>query len=241
LSRKSEIAEHNEADKRPYLWYGEVYNADKYVDLRYSECIHLLSPRIRDGVKILDIGGYTAKLLGLLPPSVEYYDVDFDEGALQTAMKKGAKVLKVDLEEEEIPLTSKFDIIVVTELLEHLKDPEKLVLQIKKLLKDGGVVLISLPNECTLYHRLKVFFGKGVDGTGFAPHYHLHFPTINQNNEFVRRHFKIIEKRYFVHTDVGGKAGKVLSKIPIGFWMMLANARPSLFARGVIFLCEQKL
>lgn len=59
-------------------------------------------------------------------------------------------------------------------------------------------------------------------------------------NEFVGEHFKIIEKRYWVHTGVGGKVEKVPSKISIRFWVMLASIWPSLFARGIIFLCKRK-
>ena len=103
----------------------------------------------------------------------------------------------------------------------------------RRLLKENGVVLISLPNECTLYHRLKMLIGKGIDGTGFAPYYHLHFPTIKQNDEFIEKYFKIIEKRYWVHTGVGGQLELIFSLIPDGMWMKIVNLFPSLFARGL--------
>ncbi len=133
----------------------------------------------------------------------------------------------------------KFDVILAAEILEHLKDPEKLILQIKNLVKDNGVVLISLPNECTIYHRIKVLFGKGIDGTSFVPHYHLHFPTIRQNDEFVSKHFIVVKKRYWIHLGTG-KLEKLLSRIPLKFWLGLANMLPSLFARGVVYLCRSK-
>lgn len=227
-------------DNPNFLIYGDVLR-DKYARTRFEIHESLLSPFLKDGVKILDIGGYTADLLKLLPPSVDYYDIDNDEKALQIAKKRGAKAIKLDLENEQIPFRDqKFDIVIATELLEHLKDPEKLIQQIKCLLKENAVALISLPNECTLYHRLKVLFGRGINGTGFAPHYHLHFPTIKQNDEFIEEHFKIIKKRYWFHLGVGGVTEKFLSKIPDKIWMRLANLYPSLFARGVVYLCHLK-
>ncbi len=222
------------------LQYGNMYEADKYVRLRFEIYESLLSPFLKESVNVLDIGCYTADLLKLLPTSVDYYGIDSDKEALKIARKRGAKVIKVDLENERIPLDQKFDIILATEILEHLKDPEKLIQQIKHLLKKNGVVLVSLPNECTLYHRLKVLFGRGIDGTGFAPHYHLHFPTIKQNDEFMEKHFKTIEKRYWIHIGVGGKWEKLLSTIPDRIWMRLANLYPSLFARGLIYLAKCK-
>ena len=221
------------------LTYGDMYQVDKYVRLRFDIYKSLLSPFFKDGIKVLDIGCYTADMLKLLPSSVDYYGIDTDEKALEIARKRGAKVTKLDLETGVISLDQKFDVVVATELLEHLKDPGRLILQIKQMLREDGVVLLSLPNECTIYHRAKVLIGKGIDGTGFAPHYHLHFPTIRQSDEFIKSHFQIIDKRYWIHTGEG-KIGRVSSKIPAEVWMILARLRPALFARGVIYLVKNK-
>jgi hypothetical protein len=88
------------------------------------------------------------------------------------------------------------------------------------LLAENGTVLISLPNECTLWHRIKMVLGWGVDSTGFAPWYHLHFPTLKQNDKFISKHFKIKKKRYWVYG------------LPQWFAFI-----PTLFARGVIYEC----
>lgn len=223
--------------KKMDLIYGDMFR-DKYVRMRLNIYNSLLKPFLKSKIKVLDIGCYTGDLLRIFPSQIDYYGIDIDESALEIAKKRGAKVIKLDLENETIPLKQEFDIILATELLEHLKDPERLIEQIKHLLKEDGVVLVSLPNECTIYHRIKVLFGKGIDGTGFACHYHLHFPTIKQNDEFIRKHFKIIGKRYWIHTDVGGILGKILGKVSDKFWLGLAHFWPSLFARGVIYLCR---
>ncbi len=221
------------------LQYGDMYEADKWVRLRFNIYKSLLLPFLKNGVRLLDIGCYMGDLLVILPSFVDYYGIDNDKSALLIAKKRGAKVTKLDLENEQIPLTEEFDIIIATELLEHLKNPEELVLQMKCLLKKDGVVLISLPNECTLYHRLKVLLGKGIDGTGFAPYYHLHFPTMKQNDEFIEKHFEIVEKCYWVHIGVGGKLESILSLFPYRIWLRLANLCPSWFTRGVIYRCQK--
>ena len=221
------------------LLYGDMYETDKYVKLRFEIYKDLLALYLTENVEVLDIGCYTADLLKLFP-HLKYFGIDSDEKALQIAKERGAIVMKLNLEDNQILLDQKFDVILATEVLEHLRDPEKLVQQIKCLLKENGVALLSLPNECTLYHRFKVLLGKGIDGTGFAPHYHLHFPTVKQNDEFIQKHFVIIEKRYWVHTGVGVKTKKILQKTPDKFWKVLANLWPALFARGVIYLCRVK-
>jgi SAM-dependent methyltransferase len=40
-----------------------------------------------------------------------------------------------------------FDLIVALEIIEHLKDPEKLVSEAARVVRPGGVVLISTPNK----------------------------------------------------------------------------------------------
>lgn len=224
-------------DQWPSLFYGNMLG-DPYVRLRLSTCVELLGPYIRDHCKILDIGCYTGDLLTYLPPSVDYYGLDADEQALKTARARGAKAVKIDLETGDIPLSrAKFDIVVATEILEHLRDPARMMQQIKRLVAPDGVVLISLPNECTIYHRLKVLLGHGIDATGFAPHYHLHFPTIRQSEDFVSQHCFIVDKRFWHHLGTGLPA-RVLSLLPRAAWDALAATYPTLLARGTIFLCR---
>ncbi len=221
--------------------YKNILN-DKYAKERFKIFKSLLNPFIKKDVKVLDIGCYmgdTIKIFG--HKNIKYYGVDFDKKALKIAKKRGAfKVFKVNLENEKIKLNEKFDIIILAEILEHLKDPEKLILQTKKLLNKKGVVLISLPNESTIYHRIKMVFGNSVDATGFAADYHLHFPTIKQDNEFIEKHFKIISRRYWIHLGVSDKIEKGLSLIPKRVWDELTYSMPSLFSRGIIFLCKLK-
>lgn len=143
------------------LVYGDMHSQDKYVRKRFDYYGELLTPYIKEGVSILDIGCYTADLLEVLPKVVDYYGIDTDEEALEIARERGAKVFRADLETQNIAVFNrKFDIIITSELLEHLKDPEKLLLQINDLLKENGVLLVSLPNECTIYHRFKAIIGQ---------------------------------------------------------------------------------
>jgi 2-polyprenyl-3-methyl-5-hydroxy-6-metoxy-1,4-benzoquinol methylase len=230
----------------PQLWYKNVYENDKYADLRIQKYATLLTPYIKEGVKILDIGCYTARLFDFLKKQnkIEYWGIDFDEQALAIAQQKGVIVHFVQFDTEPIPFQETFDIIIAGEVLEHLINPAKLMEQIQQLLKPDGVALISLPNECTIYHRLMCVFGKGVDLCAFKLYKHLHLPTIKQSEQFVANYFRIVKKTYYINP--GGKGskwevvGKITEKIPISFWMIIVNIAPTLFSRGTIFLCNFK-
>lgn len=230
-------------DKEFSYNYGDCYSNDKFVRMRLDVVKNLLSTYIKEGVKILDIGCYDGSMLVVLKKlgkKIDYTGVDADSFALNIASSRGAKVMKINFENAELTFENNyFDIIIMAEVLEHLRDPAKLIEKAKEILRPNGVILISLPNECTVYHRLKVLLGRGIDGTGFSPGYHLHFPTLNQNNKFVSDYFKIIKVGYWYHLGIGGFLEKIINLIPGFFLKSIVKLWPSFFARGVIYLCRK--
>ena len=228
--------------ERPNLHYGHD-EFDKYRTSRLETYAKLLSVGIKDDTKILEIGCYTANLLDFLPKDIDYYGVDFDGEAIEIARKKGAKVIATNLNYEDIDLNMKFDIVVCTEVLEHLLNPHKLIQKISSLVKTEGYVLISLPNENTLYHRFMSLIGEGIDMCAFELYKHLHLPTISQSRNFVSKYFKIIKEEYYIIPSAKASRsewiGKCLTLLPDSSWLILARFFPGLFARGVIFLCKK--
>ncbi|MFB3897224.1 MAG: class I SAM-dependent methyltransferase [bacterium] len=238
------MSANNKIQPSPQLWYGDMYQEDEYADLRLKTYAELLFPYLHEGSKILDIGCYTARLLDFLPKDkhIEYWGVDFDKKALEIAEQKGAITKFVRFDSEALPFREQFDIIVCGEVLEHLINPANILVQMQCLIKPDGMVLISLPNECTIYHRIMCLFGKGVDSLAFHLYKHLHLPTIKQSEQFISGYFKIVKKAYFVNP--GGKGsrweilGKITSILPNSFWQWLGNLLPTLFARGTVFLSK---
>jgi SAM-dependent methyltransferase len=230
-------------DKEFQYNYGDCYKNDKFVRMRFEIVKNLLSQYLKNGVNVLDIGCYDGSMLEVLKKdlrSISYTGLDADETALEIALLRGAKTMKVNFEHDDLPFKEEeFDIIIIGEVLEHLRNPARLIKQTQGLLKPEGVIVISLPNECTIYHRLKMLFGKGIDGTGFETGYHLHFPTLKQGRVFIGNYFKIIEQKYWYHLGVGGFFEKMLSIIPHCFMQAIVNLIPTLFARGGIYLCKK--
>ena len=52
-----------------------------------------------------------------------------------------------------------FDLIIASEIIEHLYDPDKFIKSIKKLLTDGGVLYLTTPNLASWHGRLMLLFG----------------------------------------------------------------------------------
>jgi SAM-dependent methyltransferase len=229
----------------PDCRYGIGYTQDPYVRQRYQIAVKLLHPYLRSGTAILDIGGYSGDILELLPEGVKYCCIDIDKKALELAKKRGAITKVVDLDYEPLHLEGElFNIIMCIEVLEHLKNPGRILEQIPNLLIHDGIVLISLPNENTIYHRILSLLGFGLDQEAFNIGKHLHFPTIKQSRVFLSRYFSIFNHQYYI--SVSGRDSKIqkisfiFKLLPDRFWYFLARVWPSLFARGTIFSCRPK-
>lgn len=86
---------------------------------------------------ILDMGCMDDYLLKRLPSKFDY--VGYDENPLCN----NSKIIKDRV--ENIPKNKKFDIILCTEVLEHLDDPVEAMRNLKKL--SNRFILVSVPNE----------------------------------------------------------------------------------------------
>jgi len=54
----------------------------------------------------------------------------------------------------------KFDVIIMSEILEHLKNPTKVLADVKKLLNQDGFIILSIPNKFSLEERIRQLFQK---------------------------------------------------------------------------------
>lgn len=223
---------------------------------RYEKCLAMLEHKIgkskKGTIKILDVGGYDCDLYDHLvkhgyKDKIIYHLVDFDRKIFPIVKKKGIRPTFANINYTPVHSVlkgKKYDIIICTEVFEHIIDPIMQLKSFKKVLDFKGQVLISMPNECTIFHRIYMIMGLGIDQLIFTVGKHIHFPTIRQAHVLVSDHLKIIDKKYYI--NMGGRnsrfsfIGKLFDLIPQKFWMFLAERLPSLFARGTIFLCEMK-
>jgi 2-polyprenyl-3-methyl-5-hydroxy-6-metoxy-1,4-benzoquinol methylase len=60
-------------------------------------------------------------------------------------------------------INHRYDLVIFTEVLEHLlQDDEIIMMNVKKLVRPGGLLLISVPNALTFSNRVKVITGKNI-------------------------------------------------------------------------------
>ena len=114
-------------------------------------CRYLFAQMLLDDAVVLDVGsgvGYGSKLLAAKARSV--ISVDIVEECIRYAVKKYSdqNIDYLVADGHSIPLTSQsVDAIVSFELIEHLKDQSSHLLELDRVLKPEGFLIISTPNR----------------------------------------------------------------------------------------------
>jgi SAM-dependent methyltransferase len=70
------------------------------------------------------------------------------------------RLIEADLEGGLPSLGEAYDYVLCADILEHLRRPEDLLIQLRSVLKPGGVLVASLPNSGNVYFRLNVLVGR---------------------------------------------------------------------------------
>jgi 2-polyprenyl-3-methyl-5-hydroxy-6-metoxy-1,4-benzoquinol methylase len=149
------------------------------------------------GKRLLDIGcgnGYLSDLLhrrGFEVVGMEHplgHDGPFPAGV---------RLIERDLDLPFEPLGETFDVIVLGDVLEHLRRPAELLTALAPMLRPSGRIVASLPNSGNLYFRLNVLLGRfPEDEKGLFDKTHLHFWMLrNWENLFSRAGYQMhVEK-----------------------------------------------
>ncbi len=111
---------------------------------------------------------------------------------------------------ENIDLKRKYDIILFPDVLEHLRDPEKVLISIRNHLNDNGSIIASIPNlmnASVIYDLLHGNFT--YQDSGILDRTHLKFFTLNEiKSLFDRSGYKITQLTLNISPTVSTNAYK---------------------------------
>ena len=173
--------------------------------------LEILEPLEEKGI-LLDIGCGHTYLKMILPKGIEYLGLDL------TATSRN--VIKYDLNIGTLPFTEGvFDYVVCVEVLEHTFVPDKICKEIERVLKPGGVSVISLPNEFTLDNRLR--FLLGINWIGSEQTGHHWFFDFRAARRFLRERFRVVREYPYFACKGGRYIPEILRGILIGMMPIL--------------------
>lgn len=213
--------------------YWENMEEDKDAQERIKKSVELLDAK--EGMRVLDIGCHKCESARYLPDKVFYEGIDIEQNHPRT--------IKMDID-GGFDFPEVVDRILCLETLEHLVMPNGTLRDMAKILDPEGIAVVSLPNEATLFHRLRALLGI-VDMECFSyGGKHLHLPSLSQSRAFLQTHFDILTEAYYIPKELRGIRQPwirpILRLIPNQILQTLANLLPSLFARGFIFKLKKK-
>jgi 2-polyprenyl-3-methyl-5-hydroxy-6-metoxy-1,4-benzoquinol methylase len=145
----------------------------------YGSQMKLLALLDRPG-RVLDVGcstGYLAERLQQHGATVVGLDVD--ERSAELARGHCVEVHVGDVETMELPFEpGSFDAVVCGDLIEHLRDPQAMLVRLRPLLRPGGRLVLSTPNIANWAMRLGLLFGRfRYTEWGILDKTHTHFFT----------------------------------------------------------------
>jgi 2-polyprenyl-3-methyl-5-hydroxy-6-metoxy-1,4-benzoquinol methylase len=150
--------------------------------------VALIQPPCR---RVLDVGcgaGDTARRIRERFPASEIVGITHSaaEAELTKDFITDCWVLDVETELPPHVKGQQFDVLVFSHVLEHLKDPARVLSGFTSLLSSGGQVLIAVPN--ILSWRMRVQFLRGsfrYESAGILDDTHLRFFTYETADEYL--------------------------------------------------------
>lgn len=122
--------------------------------------------------EILDVGCGDGRLLNMLSESgAEVTGVEISSSGVESTEAKGIRCLQADLS-SEIPedLDTEFDIVVLTEVIEHVFDHVQLLANLNELLGSGGSIILTTPNSIQFQRIFQYLLGRSPTGTQNITH-----------------------------------------------------------------------
>lgn len=168
---------------------------------------------VKDSDRVLDCGcgdGFYLHLISKIS-NCELYGLDVDPNALESAKRNlaGRKITLIQGDVTSIPFDDNFfDKIVLSEVLEHIPDDAKALKEIKRVLKPGGIALITVPNRNypflwdPINKSMEFFVGRHIKDGFWSGiwHQHLRLYTIEDIKALVEKTgFELVKIQGLTH------------------------------------------
>lgn len=197
-----ELATKHDLDK----FYNHPNFAFRYIEQKRIEKL-IEAAEIKSEDKILEVGCGAGHILEKISKG-KLYGIDISEIQIERTKKRmGDRVELKKAPGENIPYEDKFfDKILCSEVIEHVLDPREVLQEISRVMKDDGILSLSIPNEDVINSAKKFLKktglikvldnAKNTEGWELASkdnldEWHIHSFSLNLAEDFSKDIFKI--------------------------------------------------
>jgi len=157
------------------------FKYDYHIDLEDKHSTHTkILEMVNSGSYVLELGCATGYMTRYMTEQLDcrVVGVDIDEKAATLAESFCEKVITSDVETIDLrsAVGEGFDVVIMADILEHLKNPKGLLVALRTVLKDSGFILVSIPNGVHGAVALELLDGRlDYRDTGLLDNTHLKF------------------------------------------------------------------
>jgi len=201
----------------------QIVRREKRINYR----MNLIAEELEDNSTILDIGCGNGDLLSIIhkkQPNAKLLGIDISSDAVNKTQMKGFRAIEVDITQINLRELGSYDYIIMSEIIEHISNPERIILDIKKITRKK--IIITTPNIAFILFRLRLFFwGKFPISTVFHIREHLCFWSV---------------KDFLYWADYLGFNIIKLYSLPEIPMIRFNRIMPNLFGNHMIYVLEPK-
>ena len=139
----------------------------KFNQLERDRWVARIAATVKGGSKVLDVGAGSAPYRNLFI-ACEYHTHDFGQLAPEQLLGgQGYAPIDYVSDIKSIPVPDEsFDVVLCTEVLEHVPEPLEAIREMFRIVKSGGRVFLSAPLGSGLHQEPYHFYG------GYTPHFY---------------------------------------------------------------------
>lgn len=161
------------------------------LDKGQKNSLSIILEQIPQGSKVLDVGAATGRLGEYLGEHstciVDGIEANPDSAKIAQPFYRRLYCFDIEDEASMASIEEIYDVIVIADVLEHLKSPNNAMNRLRERLDPQGYVLISLPNIAHISIAMQLLQGRfEYRDDGLLDKTHLHFFTIESALQLLR-------------------------------------------------------
>jgi ubiquinone/menaquinone biosynthesis C-methylase UbiE len=149
---------------------------------------------IQGGYNVLEVGcGHGHVLDVILKKNAKVIGVDINFNSLMISNKRldGKDVSLIQSNAHNLPFKDKtFNVLICSEVLEHLPNLEEVLKEFKRVIKPNGKIIITVPND-PLMRIARLIYWPFLEYKSLVAETHIHNFTKNSLKKLLARYFRV--------------------------------------------------